>query len=378
MVAGVSYQMFLEERLKSLDAFRGLTVAAMILVNNPGSWSSVYPPLLHAPWHGCTPTDLIFPFFLFSVGVSIQFAYQSKRAGGLTKEVWLKILKRSLIIFCLGLFLSLFPKFNFETVRIPGVLQRISLVFLCCSIFYFLSTRRTQLILFTSLLIVYYLILTFIPVPGVGPANLEMNTNLAAWLDRTVLSGHLWAQTKTWDPEGILTTLPAVATGVSGMLVGSVLTSPSSTTQRLKTFVGAGILSVVVGLVWNAFFPFNKSLWTSSYVLFTSGLATLLLTGFYWLIDIKKMQGWSQPLLWYGVNSLAVFVASGLLAKILIRTKVTTPEGFEQSVWTHLYESLFVPWLRPHNASLAFAFLWVMLFGIILFVLFRRKIIIKV
>lgn len=370
--------MLLGERLKSLDAFRGLTVAAMILVNNPGSWSSVYPPLLHAPWHGCTPTDLIFPFFIFSIGVSIHFAYGSKRATGLTKEVWLKILKRSLIIFCLGLFLSLFPKFNFETMRIPGVLQRISLVFLFCSTLYLLTTWRTQLILFTVLLILYYLIMTLIPVPGIGLANLEMNTNLAAWLDNSVLHGHLWIQTKTWDPEGILSTLPAIASGVSGMLVGYILTSSQSTTKRLTTLLSMGTAFVVLGLLWSTFFPFNKSLWTSSYVLFTSGLATLFLTGLYWLIDIKKIQGWSQPLLWYGVNALAVFVASGLLAKILIRTKVTTPEGLEQSVWTHLYESLFVPWLSSYNASLAFAFMWVVFFGIILSVLYRKKIIIKV
>ncbi len=370
--------MLLGERLKSLDVFRGLTVAAMILVNNPGSWSSVYPPLLHAPWHGCTPTDLIFPFFLFSVGVSIHFAYRSKRAAGLTKEVWLKILKRSLIIFCLGLFLSLFPKFNFETMRIPGVLQRISLVFLFCSTLYFLTTLRTQLILFTSLLILYYLIMTFIPVPGIGPANLEMNTNLAAWLDNRVLSGHLWVQTKTWDPEGILSTLPAIATGISGMLVGYVLTSTTSINTRVKTLLGAGIVSVLAGLVWSIFFPFNKSLWTSSYVLYTSGLATVLLTGFYWLIDVKQIQRWSQPLLWYGVNALAVFVASGLLTKTLIGMKVTTPEGLERSVWNYLYESLFTSWLGPVNASLAFALMWVVFFGTLLFVLYRKKIIIKV
>lgn len=370
--------MLLGDRLKSLDAFRGLTVAAMILVNNPGSWSSVYPPLLHAPWHGCTPTDLIFPFFLFSVGVSIHFAYRTKRATGLTKEILLKIFKRSLIIFCLGLFLSLFPHFNVETVRIPGVLQRISLVFLFCSTLYFLTTWRTQLSLFTALLILYYLIMTCIPVPGIGPANLEMNTNLAAWLDNRVLAGHLWVQTKTWDPEGILSTLPAIATGISGLLVGSVLTSPQSTPKRLNILLSAGIVSIVLGLAWNIFFPFNKSLWTSSYVLYTSGLATVLLTFFYWLIDVKQIHRWSQALLWYGVNALAVFVASGLLVKILILTKVTTPEGSKRSVLNHLHESLFTSWLSPVNASLAFAFLWVVFFGTILFVLYRKKIIIKV
>lgn len=205
-----------------------------------------------------------------------------------------------------------------------------------------------------------------------------MNTNLAAWLDNSVLHGHLWVQTKTWDPEGILSTLPAIATGISGMLVGYVLTSTTSTNARIKTLLGAGIMSVLAGLVWSIFFPVNKSLWTSSYVLYTSGLATALLTGFYWLIDVKQIQRWSQPLLWYGVNALAVFVASGLLTKILIGIKVTTHEGLERSVWNYLHESFFTSWLSPVNASLAFAFMWVVFFGILLFVLYRKKIIIKV
>src|SRR5690349_1451096 len=185
--------MNIKTRLDSLDAFRGLTVAAMIIVNNPGSWSSVYPPLRHAEWHGCTPTDLIFPFFLFIVGVSIHFAYQEKISAGLTKTTTWKIGKRALIIFGLGLLLTLIPNFNFETVRIPGVLQRIAVVFFISSIIYFKTNWVSQIRLTALLLLGYYIIMNFIPVPGIGDANLEKGTNLAAWLDSIVLEGHMWS-----------------------------------------------------------------------------------------------------------------------------------------------------------------------------------------
>lgn len=366
------------DRLKSLDAFRGLTVASMILVNNPGSWSHVYPPLLHAPWHGCTPTDLIFPFFLFSVGISIHFAYQSKKESGLTKTVRFKILKRTVTIFALGLFLSLFPSFHFETVRIPGVLQRISLVFLFCSLFYFYLNWRHQALVFAVILLAYYLLMILVPVPGIGPANLEMNTNLAAWLDNTLLSGHLWIQTKTWDPEGILSTLPAIATGISGMLIGHILTDGTKISSKLYRLIGSSIALTILGLSWSTVFPFNKALWTSSYVLYTSGLATAIFTLFYWIIDCKGIHTWSKPLLWYGVNAITVFVGSGLLVKILLRTKITMPDETKVSVWNYLFDTLFAPWFRPVNASFAFALMWVVFFGIILSLLYRRNIIIKI
>lgn len=348
----------------------------MILVNNPGSWSNIYPPLLHAPWHGCTPTDLVFPFFLFSVGVSIHFAYQFKRTNGLTQALWFKILKRSLLIFAIGLFLSLFPSFNFETMRIPGVLQRISIVFLCCALLYFYLSWRYQALVFAGILITYYLLMSWVPVPGIGSANLEMNTNLAAWLDNKLLGGHLWAQTKTWDPEGILSTFPAIATGISGMLIGRLLTSNATISAKLFWLIGCGATLAILGLCWGIVFPFNKALWTSSYVLYTSGLATLLLTLFYWIIDCKGVYAWSKPLIWYGVNALTVFVASGLLVKILLRIKITQEET-KVSVWNYLFDTLFISWLSPINASLAFALMWVVFFGIILSLLYRRNIIIK-
>lgn len=366
------------QRLYSLDVFRGITVAAMILVNNPGSWDSVYPPLLHAKWNGCTPTDLIFPFFLFIVGVSIHFAYQTKFAEGFTRKVFLKILKRALIIFSLGIFLSLFPKFNFSTVRIPGVLQRISLVFLFCSIIYFKANWLAQIRITIILLVGYFILMTLVPVPDFGPANLEPETNLGAWLDRLLLDGHLWAQSKTWDPEGMLSTVPAIATGILGMLTGKLFTTVKEPAQKTSWLFFIGALLILSGLAWDMVFPINKALWTSSYVLFCAGIAMQFLAACYWLIDVQGIKKWSTPFIYYGTNAIFVFVASGLLAKILIRTKITSPDGNEISVWSYLYQNLYASWLNPYNASLLFALTLLGIFLLILWWMYKKKIFVKV
>ena len=366
------------ERLYSLDVFRGITVAAMILVNNPGSWDSVYPPLLHAKWNGCTPTDLIFPFFLFIVGVSIHFAYQTKLAEGLNQKMFLKILKRTIIIFSLGIFLSLFPKFNFSVVRIPGVLQRISLVFFFCSLIYFKANWLAQIRVAIILLVGYFMVMTFVPVPNFGPANLEPETNLGAWLDRFLLNGHLWAQSKTWDPEGLLSTVPAIATGVLGMLTGKLFSTVEEPEQKTSWLFFLGALLILFGLAWGMVFPINKSLWTSSYVLYTAGIAMQFLAASYWLIDVQGFKKWSTPFLYYGMNAIFVFVASGLLAKILIRTKITLEDDKEISLWSYLYQNLYASWLSPHNASLLFALTLLGIFLIILWWMYKKKIFVKV
>src|SRR5690606_27661601 len=208
------------KRLLSLDVFRGATVAAMILVNNPGNWGSIYAPLRHAAWNGCTPTDLIFPFFLFIVGVSIAYAMGSKKADpSLHRQLLIKAFKRALILFGLGLFLSLYPKIfttpieALQTVRIPGVLQRIALVFFISAVIFLKTTEKNIFRVFIGLLVFYWAMMTFVPVPGVGYANLEKETNLGAWIDRSILSeAHLWKSAKTWDPEGLFSTIPAIAT----------------------------------------------------------------------------------------------------------------------------------------------------------------------
>ncbi|MCA6377181.1 MAG: DUF1624 domain-containing protein [Cytophagales bacterium] len=364
-------------RLYSLDVFRGITVAAMILVNNPGSWNSVYPPLLHAKWHGCTPTDLIFPFFLFIVGVSIHFAYQPKLNEGLTKKNVSKILRRTVIIFLLGMMLALVPTFNFSSVRIPGVLQRISLVFLFCSLIYFKTNWLSQIRLALVLLVGYFVLMTMVPVPGVGEANLEPEKNLGAWLDRLLLNGHLWVQSKTWDPEGLLSTIPAIATGIVGMLTGQLFSKISAPAEKVTWLFFIGAMLIVTGLAWGLVFPINKALWTSSYVLYTGGIAMQFLAACYWLIDVQGVKKWSTPFIYYGMNAIFVFVASGLLVKALTRIKIGEGEN-ELSLWSYLYQNLYASWLSPKNASLGFAVTLILFFLVILWQMYQRKIFVKV
>jgi predicted acyltransferase len=364
-------------RLYSVDVFRGITVAAMILVNNPGSWGAVFPPLLHAPWHGCTPTDLIFPFFLFIMGFSVHLAYQKKKSAGLTGKLARKLAQRAVVIFALGLLLSLFPKFDFTTVRIPGVLQRISLVFLACGFAYFLITAVQQVRLIALLLVGYYLLLTIVPLPDGTAPNLEKETNLAAWIDRLLLNGHLWAQSKTWDPEGVLSTLPAIATGLLGMVAGQFFDAARSVERQTIFLFIAGSVLTVAGLAWSLAFPINKSLWTSSYVLYTAGLAMLCFGFFHWLIEGLQWRAWSAPFQWYGVNAIFVFVASGLIAKIMLRIRWTTGET-SYTLWSWLYQNLYASWLPPATASLGFALSLVAGFGLLLRWMFHKNWILKV
>ncbi len=300
----------LNKRLLSLDVFRGFTVAAMILVNNPGDWGHIFAPLEHAEWDGCTPTDLIFPFFLFIVGVSIVYAFDSKKnAEENFAELIKHILTRTIKLFALGLILSLFPFFDFTTVRIPGVLQRIALVYLACSILFIKVKPKTLFIILLSILLGYWILLTFVPVPGIGAANLGAETNLGAWLDRKIFTEtHLWILSKTWDPEGLLSTLPAFGTGIIGLLVGIQLKNKLKTeTEKVKILMLYGLIAIGLGLIFALFFPLNKSLWTSSFVLYTGGIASVIFAALYWLIDVKGYQQFTKPFVVYGVNAITVF-----------------------------------------------------------------------
>ncbi|MET4107252.1 heparan-alpha-glucosaminide N-acetyltransferase domain-containing protein [Hymenobacter sp. UYP22] len=368
-------------RLTSLDVFRGLTVMAMILVNNPGDWGHIYAPLEHAHWHGCTPTDLIFPFFLFIVGVSITYALDGARQQPATHgRTMLRVLKRAAILFGLGLFSALFPKFEFSTVRIPGVLARIAVVFLVCGILFLKTNRRQQIGLLAFILILYNVLLQLVPVPGYGPANLEAGTNLGAWLDRTVLGeAHLWKQSRTWDPEGLLSTLPAVGTGLLGLLAGQWLRRREvEPATRVAWLFVAGGGCVLLGLVWNGWFPINKALWTSSYVLYAGGLALAMLGGLYWLVDVQQYRRWTLPALVYGVNAITVFFLSGLIPRLLNMVQVTDAAGEKVGLRTWLYDTLFVPYFSPINASLAGALVCVLIWFGVLWLMYRRNVIIKV
>lgn len=361
-------------------------MVAMIIVNNPGNWSYVYPPLLHAEWNGCTPTDLIFPFFLFIVGVSIHFAYRDKRSAGLTRETFLKIGRRTLIIFAFGILLAWFTlplsgmidAERLSRLRIPGVLQRISVVFFCCSILYLTTSWLTQVRLGAAALLAYYILMTWVPVPGFGPANLEPGTNLAAWSDRLIFGEHLWSQSKTWDPEGVLSTLLAIVTGILGILTGQLMDKLENTSERVSWLFFFGMVLIVSGLAWDLAFPINKALWTSSYVLYTGGWAVQALAASHWIIDVKGHQSWIKPFHYFGMNAIFAFVTSGLLAKALGRTRWLNADGTEESLWSYLYQNLFASWMDFRIASLAFAISLVLLFGIILRWMYQRKWFLKV
>lgn len=364
-------------RLLSLDFFRGVTVAAMILVNNPGDWGHIYAPLEHAAWHGWTPTDLIFPFFLFIVGVSITFAIGGKKKdnGAIGK-----ILKRSLTLFLLGLFLNFFPKFDLSTVRLMGVLQRIALVYLACSLVFLKTTPRQQVYLLAILLVGYWILMTVIPVPGVGYANLEPESNLAAWFDRVILTpAHVYKPAKVWDPEGLLSTLPAIGTGIIGMLVGRWIRTNRPETEKVAWLFTAGCLLLLAGVIWDSFFPINKALWTSSYVLLAGGLAMLGLALCYWLIDVQKYRKGVMPFVAFGVNAITVFFLSGLIPRIMNLIHVARPDGTDMGLKEYLYQTFIAPpFADPKNASLAGALTFVLIWFGILWWMYRKNVIIKV
>lgn len=368
------------KRLLALDVFRGITIAGMILVNNPGSWGSVYPPLEHAEWHGCTPTDLVFPFFLFIVGVAIPLALgKRKERGDDRKSIYLKILRRTVLIFGIGLLLTAIPRFNLATLRIPGVLPRIALVYGACSVL-FMQTDWKGLVRWSiGLLLGYWAVMTLVPVPGGYPPNLDPETNLGAWLDRTIFTtDHLWRQSKTWDPEGLLSTFPAVVTGLIGMLTGLWIKTDRDDYRKLTGIFAAGVILVAAGLLWNLAFPINKKLWTSSYVLYAGGIALLFLGTVYWLVDVQGKKGWIKPFVVYGTNALFAFVLSGLVAKTLGLVKWTTAAGETQSLGQWIYQSLFLSWLPDYPASLGYAVLNVLFILGITWILYSRRIFIRV
>jgi len=423
----------MKSRLISLDVLRGLTIILMTIVNNPGDWGHVYSPLLHAEWHGCTPTDLVFPTFLFIVGVSVVLATSNKT---LNINAIQKILIRTLRIFCLGLFLSFFSKIqvfgleglpllgvrliitaiivallfrdydrrlqfysavsiftimmllafggfaHYENVRIPGVLQRIAIVYLIVSLLYLKTNWKTQAVFGLIVLLVYWGLMTLIPVPGIGGPNFEKGTNLAAWLDNYLLPGHLWATSKTWDPEGILSTLPAISTGIAGLLVGTLLTNHLSKDKKALYLLIGSLFAVVLGLLWNIVFPINKSLWTSSYVLYAAGIASACLVVLYYIIDVLGISGWTKFFVIFGVNPMVVFFFSGIIPRVLSSILIDNPGGPDHdpiSLQTYFYQFILSPlFSNPVNASLAYALTYLTLWYVILYILYRKKLVFRV
>ncbi|MCL5027471.1 MAG: DUF5009 domain-containing protein [Bacteroidetes bacterium] len=368
------------ERLLSLDVFRGITIAGMILVNNPGSWGHIYPALEHAAWNGVTPTDWIFPFFLFIVGVAISFSLSKrKERGDSQKKLLIQIFRRAIILFVLGLIMYGFPYFNLATQRIPGVLQRIAVCYFISSFIFLKANIKTIYYIAGALLFIYWGMMTLIPVPGVGFPNLEPATNLGAWLDRTILGlDHLWIGSKVWDPEGILSTVPAISTTLIGILTGYWLKRKIDPATKVVWMFVYGCFALVLAAIWDIWFPINKGIWTSSYVLFTGGMALMFLAICYWLIDVKGYKWWTKPFVVYGMNAITVFFFSGILGRTMGLIKVTDSTGKDVSLTGYLYNLLFTWWLNPINASLAWALLNVVFWLGILWILYWRKIFIKV
>jgi predicted acyltransferase len=347
----------------------------MILVNNPGSWGAIYGPLAHAEWHGWTPTDLIFPFFLFIVGVSIAFALSRRRAEGGGNVHW-KIIRRALIIFGLGLFLSGFPFFDLSTIRIPGVLQRIAVCYLIAALVFVRTGWRAQAIITAALLVFYWALLSLVAAPGYAAGDLSMEGSLPSYVDRVVFGQHKWKP--LYDPEGLLSTLPAVATTLCGVLTGQLLRSRRGDFEKASALFVAGVAGVVLGWVWGFWFPINKALWTSSYVLFAAGMALQTLAVCYWLVDIKGWRRWALPFVVFGTNALAAFFLTGVFGRLLGLVKLEGAAGKPVSLQRAAYENLFASWASPRNASLAYALCFVLLWLGLMALLYRRKIFIKV
>lgn len=427
-----------QNRLVSLDVFRGLTIAGMVLVNNPGTWSAIYPPLAHAEWHGITPTDYIFPFFLFIVGVAIPIALGKRIEEGITNKVYLKILSRAALIFFLGLFMAAFPLFdfskpeiplfaklitmfglltilylwltgktrepliglallaaflaalyfagyplvfrNFQIFRIPGVLQRIAVCYLVTSIIFLHVNWKQLTIIGIVLLLFYWLLMTIVPIPGCDFSTInDKACNLAAFVDRAILgTNHIWQSAKVYDPEGILSTLPAIATTISGVLTGLWLKSKRGDLEKVAGMFFVGLILIVLAWCWNPFFPFNKALWTSSYVLYTSGLALCFLGFCYFLIDIKGYRAWTAPFVIFGVNALALFVGSGLMARMMSIVKVAGADGKEIGLQTWIHQTVFAPLADARTSSLMYAVCFILFWLFLMWVLYRKRIYIKV
>ncbi len=367
-------------RLASLDVFRGVTIAAMILVNNPGN-DLAFAPLKHSRWNGWTMTDLIFPFFLFMVGVSLVLSTASRVARGESKgRLGLHAVRRAIIIFAIGLFLYGFPHFVLATWRIPGVLQRIAVCYLIAALLYLWTGPKVRWALIAACLVGYWILMRFVPVPGLGVPGVDIpllhpDNNLAAWLDRKLMMGHLYEGVR--DPEGLLSTIPAIGTCLLGVATGEwVREFRSHSIQLLRRLLIVGVVYVALGETWGLFFPINKKLWTSSYVLLTAGLAMLALAVCHWLL-VRGWKGkWTMPALIFGTNAIVAYVISEMLAIVgyaypLVHHGQKMP--WQQVVYSELFEKMPAAW-----GSLAFSLLFVLVCFVPVWLMYRHKIFIKV
>jgi predicted acyltransferase len=392
------------ERLVSLDVFRGLTIAGMILVTDPGTYSAVYWPLLHAAWNGWTPTDMIFPSFLFIVGVAMTLSFDTRAKRGETRgRLAGHVAWRTVILIVLGLILNGFPKFNLQTLRIPGILQRIALCYLCGGLLYLFSSRevsrgepgyrlgptmtaRVSVIMATTVTILagYWAILKLVPVPGFGAGRLDSLGNPGAYFDRAIFGvQHLWAYGLTpgygvtYDPEGLLSTIPAIATLLIGILTGVWLRGARSAGRKAMAMLAVGVVLLLAGRLLNPLMPINKRLWTPTFTLFSGGFSLIALALCYWMVDIRRWRWWTAPALVFGTNAIFAFALANIITPLLdmICVRAST-EPITLHAWG--YSHLFLSWLSPIHASLAYAIAIVLLNLAIVSVLYRKRIFLRI
>jgi len=364
------------QRYLALDVFRGMTIATMILVNNPGSWSHIYAPLKHSAWHGCTPTDLVFPFFLFIVGVSMFFSF-AKYGSKLDAKSLVKVLKRTALIFLIGLFLNSFPQWNFDfsKLRILGVLQRIAIAYGIGSLIVLSVNKKYLPYVALSILLVYWGILYF---PG-GADPYSLAGNIAPKVDVFLLGkNHIYSGFGIpFDPEGLLSTVPAISTVIIGFLAGGIINRTERTKVPVKLLI-YGIIGVAAGLLWSLIFPINKPLWTSSYVIYTAGWASVIMAFLIWIIDLRGYSKWSSFFVVFGMNPLFIFALSGIWARILTRIIKIHQGDTTVNGYTWLYQNIFQPFAGDINGSLLFALSHIAVYWFICWVLYKKKIFIKV
>jgi len=396
----------MQQRLKSLDIFRGITVAAMILVNNPGSWDDDYPPLMHSEWHGCTVADLIFPFFIFIAGVAIPLSRQSREARGAQRgDIARRILRRAGLLLALGLTVTWFTGYDWNPPagsslwaslldhlkdwRFPGVLQRIAVVYLAAALMDLYGTARQRAALGAGLLLCYWALMMLLPAPGSGLTGLAAlavpSETLSAYVDRGLFDwgawgNHLWYLSNpsgSWDPEGALSTLPAIVTGLLGVAAGRLLLRPIPLARRLAWLAASGAVCVALGYLWDPYFPINKALWTSSYVLLTAGYGALGLAGLGWLADIRGIHGWAAPFKVFGVNAILAYAGDEIVGSLLYKIGLVPAESGRIDLASALYQMIILPRFEPRDASLIFALSMVAFWGVVLALFYRRGIYLK-
>jgi predicted acyltransferase len=347
-------------RLLSLDVFRGLTIAAMVMVNNQ-TGAGAYTQLRHASWHGWTFTDLVFPFFLWIVGVAMTLSTAKRIELGATKrELIVHALQRFALIFAVGLFLNAFPHFDLASLRILGVLQRIAICYLIGFLIYLFTGVRGRVMATLGFLAVYTIVM--------HSGGYERATNFSNWLDGVILGAHNYGPSGTWDPEGIFSTLPAVATCLMGILTGDLLRASLSMAEKTAWMFFSGNVLFLLGTILNPLQPINKPIWTGSYALLTAGLALMVFGACYWLVDVHNRRGaWTRPLIIFGMNAMAVYVFHGLLARLLGMWRIGDVSA------RRIHSDFFAGLTDPANASLLYSLCHVLASFLFAWFLFRRK-----